>query len=729
MNYQLWYQKSTEDWLDGLPIGNGRLAAMVVSGENADRLALNHEELWDGLHRYRTTEPVYEHLREIRRLIREEKIFEATALANLYFGGHGGMSGLPSRVCAYQPAGDLVCRIKGNVDFEQRSLDIRYGVAEAVRKCDENEIISQAFISCAEDKLFFRMQAEKPFDAEVGLDRKEDIKAHAVTEVIGNILRLKCSLNNVKFEAAAAIYTDGIISGREGTAVISNASSIMIVLDIAVDGTVNAAERYDFDAALEKHKERFCAIMDAVRFQISDQPGQNTTDEELRIAKNGGESNYLAELYFHYGRYLLVSSSVCGRLPANLQGKWNEDLEPAWKSDYHFDINLQMNYWPAEPCGMTECAEALLQYIESFYESGEKAAKDLYGCRGIFLPLQGDAWAKATPESYGWAVWIGAAAWIGQHFWAHYIYSGDLKFLKERAYPYFVKTAEFYEDYLQEDEEGILQIIPSQSPENKFVGTGNFPVSIGMSSAMDIQLAHDALTYAVNAAEILDEDADRVKHWKKMLEKLPPLKIGRDERLLEWDKEREEEEPGHRHLSHLYGLYPSDLLVGEEYKNEYAAAVKSLYGRLSSGGGHTGWSRAWVACLMARIGDKDGFYEHFCALFKTFVTNSLLDLHPPKIFQIDGNLGAAAAVIEALISCCNGRVYLLRALPKQWANGTLKGIKTPGGHTLDMEWKNGELTFLQVKFGFEGKISFGETAVFSAEEYTGAQGEVVRILW
>ncbi len=442
----------------------------------------------------------------------------------------------------------------------------------------------------------------------------------------------------------------------------------------------------------------------------------------------GADANYLSELYFHYGRYLLISSSVCGKLPANLQGKWNELIAPPWDSDYHFDINLEMNYWMAEPCGMTACAEALFQYIEKFYESGAKAAKELYGCRGIWLPIQGDAWAKATPEAYGWAVWIGAAAWIAQHFWMHYIYNGDREFLQTRAYPYFVKVAEFYEDYLQEDAQGVLQIMPSQSPENRFAGTGYFPVSIGISSSMDVQLAYDALGYAFQSAEILQVDAEKAAIWRDMQSRLPVFQVGTDGRLLEWEVEREEVEPRHRHLSHLYGLYPSDIFMEGKYKEQYDGAIKSLYSRLQQGGGQTGWSRAWVACLMARIGDKAGFYEHFRALLTEFVTDSLLNLHPPYVFQIEGNFGGVAAVIEAVVSCCKGKVYLLRGLPEQWNEGSLSGLKTPGGHVLHMEWKDGNLTSLQITVGFSGEICFGETKAMPEKTYRGRPGENIIII-
>jgi len=451
-----------------------------------------------------------------------------------------------------------------------------------------------------------------------------------------------------------------------------------------------------------------------------------TTDKLIERMRAGKAGNMIFKLYFDYGRYLLVSSSVCGELPANLQGKWNDSINPPWNCDYHLNINLQMNYWMAEPANMPECAESLVRYVKSFMRSGREAARRLYGCRGVYLPLNSDAWGISTPEAFGWAVWIGAAAWMAQHLWWRYRYSGDKNYLKDTAYEYFKAVAEFYEDYLVEDENGVMQIMPSQSPENKFAGTGHFPVSIGVSAAMDVQLAYDAFRYAIQSAEILGVDEDKVMKWKMLQSKLPPFKIGSDGRLLEWDEEKEEPEPGHRHMSHLYGLYPSDLFTPGKRPAQFKAAVKSLEERLSHGGGHTGWSRAWVACMFARIGDGERFYEHYSALIRDFATVTLLDLHPPGIFQIDGNLGGVAAVIEAIVSYHDDKVHLLKALPREWENGRISGIKVPGGHTVNVEWRQGKVSRLSVQIGYEGKVII----VKEGEEITvtGEKGQVIELV-
>ena len=517
--------------------------------------------------------------------------------------------------------------------------------------------------------------------------RAEDPQAEYSYTIGAHEIRFQCGFTGgIRYTVRIQIRTDGAVSGEETGLRIQNASHLEAFVNIATSesGMEEELARYPvpqlpWDALLASHQAAFSSLLGRLRVHV-DVPGNDLpTDARVAALKAGAQDPALLLLYFQYGRYLLASSSIRGQLPANLQGKWNDSVEPPWECDYHFDINIQMNYWMAEAANMHECAEALLQYVERLVPHGRKAAMDLYGCRGIYLPITNDAWGRATPEACGYAAWIGVAPWMAQHFWWHYLYSGDLDFLRDRAYPFFAGVAEFFQDYLVEDEAGVLQIMPSQSPENRFVGTGFWPVSLGISSAVDVQLVHDALGYAVQAGRILNVDAARVEQWAEMQRRLPPFGIGRDGRLLEWDREREEAEPGHRHLSHLYGLYPSNLFNPKDRPLQYEAAIRSLKTRLALGGGHTGWSRAWVACLFARIGDADGLWEHMQALVKDFATASLLDLHPPYIFQIDGNLGAVAAVLDGLVQCWGGRLHLLRALPAAWGTGSVSGIRAPGG--------------------------------------------------
>ena len=731
---KLFYRTPPAEWMEGLPIGNGRLAAMIW-GQQEDRLTLNHEWLWTGRSKGRKARQSAEGLPLVREAIRNGEHFAAAALANSFFGGEGGISGLPGRVDDYQPAGELCMELAGESAFVSRELDIRTGVARVCRKCGDAAVTGEFFADCVGQCLSARWESEAPFSGVLSLSREaeEGTKISIAAGETG--LRLDGRISGgITFAAQAKLFTDGRVRTENQKLFVENARYIQIVVNIATSRGDLERElmAYDLDAvryeqAKARHAGRFSDIMGRLDFALEEDERLSAlpTDERIRRVKDGEKDNGISQLYFDFGRYLLVSSSICGELPANLQGKWNDSLTPPWNCDYHFDINLQMNYWMAEPAGMPECARALIRYVRSFLPSGREAAERLYGCRGVYLPIQTDAWGVSTPESYGWAAWIGAAPWIARHLWDHYRYSGDTEYLKNEAYEFFTAVAEFYEDYLQKDESGVYQILPSQSPENAIPEIGCFPVLIDQSSAMDVQLCCDALGYAIRSAEILGVDAEKAARWRELRDHLPPFAIGADGRLMEWQKEYTEREPGHRHLSHLYGLYPSDLFTPNTRPEQYEAGIRSLQYRLSHGGGHTGWSRAWVSCLAARLGNGEEFYQHYTALIRDFATVSLLDLHPPRIFQIDGNLGAVAAGIEAVVSCYDDTAHLLRGIPAEWGTGHLNGVKIPGGHTLSISWEDGRLAHLSVVMGFapEAKLEWEGTA-FTVQ---GKPGETVSV--
>jgi alpha-L-fucosidase 2 len=716
---------SINGWIDGLPVGNGRLAAMSWQNGNEDVLTINHEWLWRGVYKNRKPENNAEHLEFVRSLLKKGDYFRAGLFANLYFGGAGGMSAEKGRVDSYQSAGELRFRTIGDSPFVSRSLDIRRGAASVERA--GGALSARVFADCVSGLIYalWRSKDGAVLEGELRLSRPEDKNADTRIDLSPGRMTLDCAFHGGSASRLAVeIVSDGAVSVAGDSLHISGASSLCCIVNVGtfVKGIDAELAKYrplgsDPAEAERLHSERFSAVMDRIVFELGEPSGSGTdspplpVEERVALMKKGEMDNGLCALYYHFGRYLLVSSTICGELPPNLQGKWNDRINPPWDSDYHFDINLQMNHWLAEPCNMGESAGKLLTYVESFYESGALAAGNLYGCGGIYLPIQTDVWGVSTPESFGWGVWIGAAPWIAWHFWQRYIYSGDREFLKNRAYRFFREVARFYEDYLVEDEQGVFQIMPSQSPENRFAGMGgiNLPVSIGVSSAMDVQLCYDALTYAIDTAEILGLDMEKVSKWKDMRSRLPSFGIGGDGRLLEWNEEKEELEPGHRHISHLYGVYPSELFTPEKRPAQYAAALKSLEYRLAHGGGHTGWSRSWTAAFMARFGNGEGFYEHYTALIKDFATMTLLDTHPmgswtpPVCFQIDGNFGGVAAVNEALVRCVDGKIHLLKALPKAWSEGRIKGIKTPGGHTLDLAWKQGRAVSAEITLGYAGE--------------------------
>ena len=744
---KLWYKAPAREWLEGLPIGTGRLAAMVLGTSRRERIALNHECLWKGGNRHRDNEVSRGALPEVRRLLLTGNYVDGTRAARDAFGGGGGGSGRPQRVDPYQPAGDLYLEFltRGPISDYHRELDLDTASATVRYLTGGRWFTRQYMAHLVEDLILVRITHDGlPFDCVAWLDRTHDadceltfdtdaagMDAAGTGEAGTEAARLTMAgeiRDGVDFRVQGDVWCRGgrrrVVDGRK--LLCEGVTEAVFAVDIGVSAfgrsaatectsrRLQAPAAWDdlFRAHVREHQRHYGSMQLEVALAATD-VADLPTDERIRRVRAGQPDPGLPLLYFHYGRYLLCASSANAALPANLQGKWNEDLQPPWDSDYHHDINLQMNYWLAEPAGMQRYVEALLQHIERFVPHARKAAMDLYGCRGVWYPIQTDAWGRSTPESHGWAVWIGAAPWLAQHLWWHYEYGGDEAFLRTRAHPFFKEVAAFYEDYLVEDGAGALQIVPSQSPENRFVGDGGPPVSICVSATMDVILARAAFDYAIRSAEILDLDRERRQRWRDLAARLPELQIGRHGQLQEWNEDFDEVEPAHRHVSHLIGLFPGDLLDPEQTPELWRAAELSLERRLAAGGGHTGWSRAWTACLFARLGRAEDAWQHLNHLITDFATDSLLDLHPPRIFQIDGNLGGAAAVIEMLLQSYRGELHLLPALPAAWPEGSVSGLRARGGVTVAMAWRGGEL----VEATLQGRIAGPCTVLHAAEHW------------
>lgn len=732
----LWYTTEARRWEEALPLGNGRLGAMVFSGTNTDKISINEDTLWSGGPGSGKVKPTDKKWFDgVKKLIADGKYVKAQNEVEKE------MLNYTSQV--YVPWGEIYIS-KRNIDSSvfdyKRELVLDEGIVkseyftngytfkknvyikENMQEC-KIKFTQEVFTSFADDVLVIHMssQGAERLDMQIGLAPALECTITSkknTVEVCGRCPTESIVIGedeggfiygdgeSVRFCAQITAIADSVISsggflrvkGDEATIVFSIATSYNGSRNMPVsngkdyikicDDKLTAAMSYSFEELKDRHIKAFKDEYDGMTVQLDAPEFKGTTRELLESAKKGQNINRLTELLFRYGRYLLLCSSRTGTQPANLQGIWNNNIMPVWKSNYTVNINTEMNYWGAEASGLGGCHIALADMLLDSLENGRKTAREVFCASGWCMCHNTDLWRFTNTSGRGArsAFWPLGGAWLSRHIWEHYEYTKDIEFLK-KYFCILKESAEFIKSIFYE-ENGRLHPYMGTSPENAFLDNGEIAV-IAKYSAMDLSIAKDLMLNTAKACEVLKIDPTE---YKTFAEKIQPLKIGKDGRLLEWNEELCEAEPGHRHLSHLYGVYPSKLI--ESGMPEYDAAKKSLEYRLANGGGHTGWSSAWNINIAARFRNGKKAYEFIKMLIKNQLMDNLFDMHPfgfHSVFQIDGNLGFMSGICEMLAYSEENEVVLLPAVPDEWMSGSVRKMCLKGGKKLDFKWKDGRI--------------------------------------
>jgi alpha-L-fucosidase 2 len=749
----IFFDQPAATWPDALPVGNGRLGAMVFGNPAKERLQLNEETVWDGERRDRNN-PQAARSAEVRNLLMAGKVHEAEALANEV------MMGIPVRLPVYQTLGDLWLdfdNVPTGLSAYRLELDLDQAVVTTRFTGGSATWTREVFSSAQRNVLAVRVECTQPIACTIRLDRP----AHSQTASLGKDRLVMTGAARpvnpttdpatqehqvgVAFRAEVkAIAEGGTVHTIDNTLRIENARAITLLLTATTDfrehdaaGMAAACARNLRAAAAMPYKQlRAEHVADYRRYarradlQLVDGPDplrDLATDKRMMRVKSGAEDAGLIATYFHFGRYMLIGSSRPGTLPANLQGIWNESLDPPWGSKFTININTEMNYWMAENANLADLHPQLFDLLDSTRTFGAQTAAKYFKARGFLVNHNTDLWGDSIPVDHVQAgIWPMGAAWISLHLFSHYAYSLDKAFLRDRAYPRIKEIAEFFLDYLVEAPDGTLQSGPSQSPENKYLLPDGTRASLCMSPAMDTEIIRAVFDRVERMSKILGVDAELRAQVMAASKRLPPFKIGKTGALQEWNEDYGETEPGHRHISHLFALYPDHQITLRETPELAKAARAVLERRLSNGGGSTGWSRAWIVNCWARLEDGEAAYQSVLALLRNSTRNNLFDVCGMKAnspYQIDGNLGGTAGLVEMLLQSHGGVVRLLPALPAAWPTGSFRGLRARGAIEIDLAWSNGKATAATLRAAADGPITLAPPAgqqIATITEYSGA---------